>query len=90
MCSHESVSLLRLRVVADADPAALGAVIQGFQNLNIVPRRMSAEFSIDDLLHIEVDVCGMTTEQMALVSGKIGQSPSIHHTHWHRLSGERV
>ena len=44
MCSHESFSLLRLRVVADADPSAIGRVIERFQNLNIVPRRISAEF----------------------------------------------
>jgi hypothetical protein len=85
MCSQESVSLLRLRVVADADPAALGAVVQRFQNLNIVPRRISGEFGIDDLLHIEIDVCGVTAEQLALIAGKISQSPSIHHTQWHPL-----
>jgi hypothetical protein len=86
MCSQESFSLLRLRVVADSDPAAVGAVIQRFQNLNIVPRRVSAEFGVDDRLHIEVDVCGVTTEQLSLIAGKISQSPSVHHAHWHRLS----
>jgi hypothetical protein len=85
MCTQESSSLLRLRVVADADPAALGAVIQRFQNLNIVPRRICGEFGIGDLLHIEVDVCGVTADQLTLIAGKISQSPSIHHTHWHRL-----
>src|SRR5580704_12202074 len=67
---HEQdfISLLRLRVVADSDPAAIGAVIQRFQNLNIVPRRMSAEFGIDDRLHIEVDVCGVSTEQLSAIS----------------------
>ena len=86
MSSHEFFSLLRLRVVADADPAAIGAVVQRFQNLNIVPRRVSAEFGVDDRLHIEVDVCGLTTAQLSLIAGKITQSPSIHHAYWHRLS----
>jgi hypothetical protein len=85
MYPDESFSLLRLRVVADADPAALGAVIQRFQNLNILPRRISAEFATDDLLHIEVDVYGMTEEQLSLIANKIAQSPSIHRTHWHPL-----
>jgi hypothetical protein len=85
MCSQESFSLLRLRVVADADPCALGAVVQRFQHLNIVPRRMSAEFGVDDRLHIEVDVCGMTPEQLSLIAAKISQSPSVHHAHYHRL-----
>jgi hypothetical protein len=54
--------------------------------LNIVPRRVSAEFGIDDRLHIEVDVCGVSPAQLALIAGKIGQSPTIHHARWHRLS----
>jgi hypothetical protein len=85
MYPDESFSLLRLRVVADADPAALGAVVQRFQNLNILPWRISAEFGADDLLHIEVDVCGMTEEQLSLIANKIAQSPSMHRTHWHPL-----
>jgi hypothetical protein len=90
MCSHESSCLLRLRVVADTDPSAIGAVVQHFQNLNIVPRRICAEFGDDDRLHIEVDVCGVTTEQLSLIAGKISQSSSIHHAHWHRLSLGKV
>jgi len=86
MCPDESFSLIRLRVVADSDPAAIGTVIQRFQNLNIVPRRISAEFGIDERLHIEVDVCGVTAEQLALIAGKISQAPSIHHAHWFWLT----
>jgi hypothetical protein len=61
-------------------------VIQRFQNLNVVPRRICAEFGSDDRVHIEVDVCGMTAEQLSLIASKISQSPSIHRAHWHRLS----
>lgn len=85
MSSPESFSLLRLRVIADCDPNSVCIVIQRFQNLNIVPRRISAEFGIDDRLHIEVDVCGVTTQQLSLIAGKISQSPSVHHAHWCRL-----
>jgi hypothetical protein len=85
MCSQDSLSPLRLRVVADADPSAVGAVIQRFQNLNIVPRRIIAEFGTDDCRYIEVDVCGMTEEQISLIANKIAQSPSIHRAHWHPL-----
>jgi hypothetical protein len=28
----------------------------------------------------------VSVEQLSLIAGKIGQSPSIHHAHWHRLS----
>jgi hypothetical protein len=86
MCSQESFSLLRLRVVADADPTAIGRIIERFQNLNIVPRRVSAEFASNDLLHVEVDVFGLTEEQISLIAGKIGQAVSIYHAHWYRLA----
>jgi hypothetical protein len=85
MCPHESFPQLRLRVVADADPSAIALVADRFRNLNVVPRRLLAEFGTDDRLHIEVDVCGMTEEQLSLIANKIAQSPSIHRTHWHPL-----
>jgi hypothetical protein len=85
MCSHESVPLLRLRVVADADPSAIALVADRFRNLDILPRRLLAEFGTDDRLHIEIDVCGMPEEQLSLIAIKIEQSPSIHRTHWHPL-----
>jgi hypothetical protein len=86
MCSHKSFSLLRFRVVADADPNAIGRVIERFQNLNIVPRRISAEFATNDLLHIEVDIFGLTEDQISLVANKIREAVSIHNAHWHLLA----
>jgi hypothetical protein len=85
MCSQESFPLLRLRVVADADPSAIALVADRFRNLNVLPRRLLAEFGTDDRLHIEVDVCGMPEAQFSLIANKIAQSPSIHRTHWHPL-----
>jgi hypothetical protein len=32
MCSQDFIRLLRLRVVADSDPASIGAVIQRFRS----------------------------------------------------------
>jgi hypothetical protein len=75
----------RLQVVADADPGAIARVVERFQNLNIIPRRVNAEFSSNDLLHIEVDVCGIADEQLALIAGKIRQSPCIVNAYWHQL-----
>jgi hypothetical protein len=57
--SSVTFSLLRLRVVADADPGAIARVIERFENLNCIPRRVVAEFGTDDRIHIQVDVCGM-------------------------------
>ena len=86
MWPHESFPVLRLRVVTDADPTAIGRVVERFQNLNVVPRRISAEFASNDLLHIEVDVFGLTEEQLSLVASKIGEGVSVYHAHWHPLA----
>jgi hypothetical protein len=79
------VSRRRLQVVADADPGAIARVVERFQNLNIIPRRVSAEFSSNELLYIEVDVCGVLDEQLTLIAGKIGQATSVVNAYWHRL-----
>jgi hypothetical protein len=76
---------LRLQVVADADPGAIARVIERFQNLNIVPRRLTAEFASNDVLHVAVDVCGVPDEQLMLIASKIRQAPSIVNAYWHRL-----
>jgi hypothetical protein len=85
MDSALPLSRRRLQVVADADPGAIARVVERFQNLNIVPRRVTADFSSNDLLHIEVDVCGITDEQLALIAAKIRQSVCIVNAYWHRL-----
>jgi hypothetical protein len=86
MWPQDFFSVLRLRVVTDADPTAIGRVIERFQNLNIIPRRINAEFATDGRLHIEVDVSGLTKEQLSLVASKIGQGVSVYHAHWHPLA----
>ncbi len=85
MDSPQIYSRRRLQVVADADPGAIARVVERFQNLNIIPRRLTAEFSSNDLLHVEVDVCGTPDEQLMLIAGKIRQAPSIVTVYWHRL-----
>ena len=85
MDSSQQYSRRRLRVVADADPGTITRVVERFQNLNIVPRRVIAEFSSNDILHIEVDVCGPSDEQLGLIVGKIRQAPCIINAYWHRL-----
>jgi hypothetical protein len=85
MPHQDSLSLSRLRVVADADPAALTRVLNSFQNLNVVPRRVSAECGINDVLHIQVDVFGMPREKLALIAAKVRQSPCVVQAYWHAL-----
>jgi hypothetical protein len=85
MDSPQVYSRRRLQVVADADPGAIARVVERFHNLNIIPRRVTAEFSSNDLLHIAVDVCGIPDEQLTLIAGKIRQATSIVNAYWHRL-----
>jgi hypothetical protein len=80
-----TVSLFRLRVVADSDPGAIARVVERFQNLNILPRRVIAEFGINETIHIEVDVCGMSEEQLKTVAAKISQATSVVSARWHRV-----
>jgi hypothetical protein len=83
--SFESLSLLRLHVVADADPGALARVVERFQNLNLLPRRVLAEMGSNDLLRVEVDIFGATERELSLIAGKIREAPSIVNAYWHRL-----
>jgi hypothetical protein len=85
MCSQELSSLWRLRVVADADPGALARVVERFQNLNVLPRRVVAEFGTNDTLHIQVDVFGLSEQHLALIAAKITQATSICSAYWHRV-----
>lgn len=85
MDTPQSYSRRRVLVVADADPSAISCVVERFQNLNIVPRRLIAEFASNDLLHIAVDVSGLPDDQLTLIVGKILQAPSIVNAYWHRL-----
>ena len=78
-----ALTVSRLRVVADADPGAIARVIERFSNLNVMPRRILAEFGTHDTLHIQVDVCGLSAAQLQLISSKLCQSPSIVNAYWH-------
>jgi len=84
MCS-EPLALLRLRVSADADPSAIPSVLGRFRDLNVVPRRVLAELGSNDVLHIEVDVFGLSEAQISLVASKLGECPCVRDSHWHRL-----
>ena len=44
----------------------------------------TAEFGVDNVVHIEVDVFGLPAAQMELVAAKVRESVSVTHVHWHR------
>jgi hypothetical protein len=84
MDSSTPLSRRRLQITADADPGAIARVVERLQQLNIVPRRMTAEFSSNDMLYIEVEVCGVPDEQLRLIIGKIRKATTTVNAYWYR------
>jgi hypothetical protein len=82
---NQELSLWRLRVTTDADPGVVARVLERFQNLNVLPRRVVAEAGIDNRFSIEVDVLGMHEAQMTLLAIKLRQNTSVLNAYWHRL-----
>jgi hypothetical protein len=76
-------SLLRLKVVAEADAGALMRVLERFHNLGVLPRRVVAEFTTADSLRIQVDVAGVEESRMSLIAAKLGQIPCVSQAYWH-------
>jgi hypothetical protein len=81
----ETTRLLRLRVSAEADAGLLARLIGHFQNLNIVPHRIVAEFATTDMMHIHIDVSGMTERRLTLLAAKVHQWVPVTNAHWHWL-----
>jgi hypothetical protein len=80
-----TAALLRLRVTAEAELGALARVLERFQNLNVVPRRVVAEMGSGDVLHIQVDIVGMTEERLTLIAAKLNEALSIRQAYWHAV-----
>jgi hypothetical protein len=76
--------LLYLRVAADPDPGALARIIERFQNLNIVPRRVIADWATTGTLHIQVDITGLPEDRIDLIAAKLSEVPCILNAYWHR------
>lgn len=79
----ETVSLLRLRVLAEADSGALLRTLERFQNLGIAPRRVIAEFTTRDTMSIQVDISGLDEARLSLIANKLGQVPCVLRAYWH-------
>jgi hypothetical protein len=80
---EKPIARLALRVTAEADPSALPRVLAFFQNLNLVPMRVQAEFATDRKLHIRIDTSDVSEEQMALIAAKVGEVPCVPNASWH-------
>jgi hypothetical protein len=80
-----TAALLCLRVSTDGDPSVLTRLLGHFQNLNVTPRRVVAEFSSNALLHLAIDVSGLSEERLTLITAKVGQNPCVLNAYWHYL-----
>lgn len=83
--SAESLQVLCLRVTAEADPGALPRLLAHFQQLNVLPRRVTAEFGSDEVLHVRIDVAGVAEHRLGVLTAKMGQIPTVLSAYWHRL-----
>jgi len=79
----ESLSLLRLRVVAEADAGALMRVLERFQNLGVLPRRVIAELTTTESMSIQLDVAGLEESRLSLIAAKLGELPCVTRAYWH-------
>ena len=76
-------ALLRLQVRAEADPGALARVLERFQILNVLPRRVVAEFGVNDLLHIQIDIVGLEEARLSNIAAKLCQMTTVLGAYWH-------
>lgn len=60
-------------------------VLERFQNLNVVPRRLIAELGTSEILYVQIDTVGITESQLSLIAAKIGQVPCVLNAYWHRV-----
>ena len=81
--SANQLSVLRLKVVAEADSGALMRVLERFHNLGVLPRRVIAEFTTTDCMSIQVDISGVEENRMTLIAAKLGQIPCVSQAYWH-------
>ena len=81
--SANQLSVLRLKVVAEADSGALMRVLERFQNLGVLPRRVLAEFTTTESMSIQVDISGLEESRLTLIAAKVGQIPCVSQAYWH-------
>jgi hypothetical protein len=78
-----TTKFLRLRVTAEPDPGALSRVLANFQNINLLPRRVIAEFGSSNELHVTVDLVDLSEHRLTCIAAKVAQIPSVLQAYWH-------
>jgi len=83
--SCDTLTACRLRITAEPDPAVLARVLERFQNLNVLPRRVISEVASTGIVHVQVDVIGISAQTLSLISAKVAQVPCVLNAYWHVL-----
>lgn len=75
----DNATVLRLQVLAEADPGALVRTLQFLQARNIVPQQVSMKRVRGDLFDIAIDVdtasCG--PEALSVIAAKLNELPIV-------------
>ena len=69
----------------NSDPSVLPRLLGHFQNLNVTPRLVGADFGASARMQLHIDICGRSQERLSLTTSKISQCPSVLNPYWHYL-----
>ncbi|HSZ09069.1 MAG TPA: hypothetical protein VK794_11090 [Steroidobacteraceae bacterium] len=53
--------------------------------MNVIPRKVLAELSINDFFHVEIDITGISRDHMDGIAAKNSEAPFIHSARRHPL-----
>jgi hypothetical protein len=53
-------------------------------HLNVLPRRVVAEYGTGNTLHIQLDIAGVSEQRLSLIAAKIEQAPCVLRAFWSR------
>lgn len=89
MINEEHVQEVRhavcLSVSAERDPSMLVRVLTYFLILNILPRKVVAEFNAEEMQLIRIEANDITAKQVSVIAAKINQLPTVESVHWCQL-----
>lgn len=54
-------------MAAEADPTVVGHLFERFQNLNVFPRRVVADWGTNGQFHVHVYIAGVSEERLTLI-----------------------
>ena len=78
-------ALMQVRIRAEAESGILPRILGQFQNCGTLPRRVVAEYASNELVHIQIDIAGLSKERMSLIVAKLNELTCVFEARWHRV-----